>query len=164
MRCGTSRSTATRTSSRSTSPACAARSTTRSTRRSSRLFAAPATGSRRPVADGAVPRVSRGLFTSTRLRVTAAATFAVVVVLVGAGIVLVRVQHAQLVDRVDEANVQRRSEIATDLQGGRTGAINELRGADVVAQVIDAEGRIVVESSDLRGDRLVTGTRTFDGV
>jgi signal transduction histidine kinase len=116
------------------------------------------------VPDGAVPRISRGLFTSTRLRVTAAATFAVVVVLVGAGIVLVRVQHAQLVDRVDEANVQRRSEIATDLQGGRTGAINELRGADVVAQVIDAEGRIVVESSDLRGDRLVTGTRTFDGV
>jgi signal transduction histidine kinase len=114
--------------------------------------------------DGAVPRISRRLFTSTRLRVTAAATFAVVVVLVGAGLVLVRVQHTQLVDRVDETNVQRMSEIATDLEGGRTGAITELRGADVVAQVFDENGGIVAESSDLRGDHLLAGGRTFDGV
>ena len=84
--------------------------------------------------------------------------------LVGAGLVLVRVQHTQLVDRVDETNVQRMSEIATDLQGGRTGAITELRGADVVAQVFDENGRIVAESSDLRGDHLLAGGRTFDGV
>jgi signal transduction histidine kinase len=116
------------------------------------------------VPDGAVPRISRRLFTSTRLRVTAAATLAVVVVLVGAGLVLVRVQHTQLVDRVDEANVQRMSEIATDLEHGRTGAITELRGADVVAQVIGADGRIVAESADLRGDRLVVGGQTFEGV
>jgi signal transduction histidine kinase len=116
------------------------------------------------VPDGAVPRISLRLFTSTRLRVTAAATFAVVVVLVVAGIVLVRVQHTQLVDRVDETDEQRMSEIATDLQGGRTRAITELRGADVVAQVFDADGRIVAESADLRGDHLLAGGRTFDGV
>jgi signal transduction histidine kinase len=116
------------------------------------------------VPDGAVPRISRRLFTSTRLRVTAAATFAVVIVLVGAGLVLVRVQHTQLIDRVDETNVQRMSEIAADLEDGRTGAITELRGADVVAQVFDAGGRTVAESSDLRGDHLLAGRRTFDGV
>jgi signal transduction histidine kinase len=116
------------------------------------------------VADGAVPRVSRRLFTSTRLRVTAGATFAVVGVLAGAGLVLVRVQHTQLVDRVDETNVQRMSEIATDLHAGRTGAITELRGADVVAQVVDGDGRIVSVSPDLRGAHLLAGGRAFDGI
>ena len=95
---------------------------------------------------------------------TAAATFAVVVVLVGAGLVLVRVQHTQLVDRVDETNVQRMSEIVTDLQTGRTGAITELRGADVVAQVVDGDGRIIAVSTDLRGADLLGGGLAFDGV
>jgi signal transduction histidine kinase len=116
------------------------------------------------VPDGAVPRISRRLFTSTRLRVTAAATLAVVVVLVGAGLVLVRVQHSQLVDRVDETNVQRMSEIVTDLQRGRTDGVRELRGADVVAQVIGADGRVVVVSPDLRGVHLLAGGTRFDGI
>ena len=113
--------------------------------------------------DGAVPRISRRLFTSTRLRVTAAATLAVVVVLVGAGFVLVRVQRSQLIDRVDETNAQRMSEIVTDLEAGRTDGVSELRGADVVAQVFDADGRVVVGSPDLRGVHPLAGGAQFDG-
>jgi signal transduction histidine kinase len=115
------------------------------------------------VPDRAVPRISRRLFTSTQLRVTAAATLAVIVVLVGAGFALVRVQHAQLVDRVDETNVQRMSEIVTDLQGGRTDGVRELRGADVVAQVVDGDGHVVVVSPDMRGADLLAGGSVFDG-
>jgi signal transduction histidine kinase len=115
------------------------------------------------VPDGAVPRISRRLFTSTRLRVTAAATLAVVVVLVGAGFVLVRVQRSQLIDRVDETNAQRMSEIVTDLEAGRTDGVSELRGADVVAQVFDAGGRVVVVSPDLRGVRPLAGGSQFGG-
>ncbi len=86
-------------------------------------------------------------------------------VLVGAGFVLVRVQRSQLVDRVDESNVQRMSEIVADLQHGRIDAVKELRGADVVAQVLDDDGgRMIAASQDLRGAAVLGGGTPVDGV
>ena len=66
--------------------------------------------------DGHEPRLSRGLLKSVRLRVTAVATLAVVVVLVVAGFALVAAQHQQLIDRIDESVQQRADELAVDLR------------------------------------------------
>jgi signal transduction histidine kinase len=99
--------------------------------------------------DGREPRVSRQLLASVRLRVTAAATLALIVVLVVAGIALVAAQRRQLIDRIDEAVRQRAVEVTVDLRTGISPGSFAGPGDDVVAQVIGANGKVLASSRAL---------------
>lgn len=112
--------------------------------------------------DGRAPRVSRQLLASVRLRVTAAATLAVIVVLVLAGIALVAAQRRQLVDRIDEAVQQRAAELEVDLRTGIRESSFAGPGDDTVAQVIGPDGTVLAASRALVGKRpLAVGSREF---
>lgn len=97
--------------------------------------------------------VSRRLLASVRLRVTVAATLAVIAVLSIAGFALVQAQHRQLVDRVDETINQRASELVAELRLGNRAALVSGRGGDTVGQLIAADGRILAASPALEGKR-----------
>ena len=120
--------------------------------------------------DGRAPRVSRQLLASVRLRVTAAATLALIVVLVVAGIALVAAQRRHLIDRVDEATRQRAAELTVDLHTGISPGLFAGPGDDIVAQVIGAHGKVLAASLALSGKRALSlespwsGARTVHNV
>src|SRR6476646_8797929 len=122
------------------------------------------------MSNGREPRVSRQLLASVRLRVTALATLAVIVVLVVAGIALVAAQRRQLIDRLDEAVRQRAVEVAVDLHSGITPGSFAGPGDDMVAQVVGADGKVRASSRALTGRPAVStapgesGMRTVHNV
>jgi signal transduction histidine kinase len=94
---------------------------------------------------------ARRLMGTVRFRVTALATLAVLAVLVVTGGVLVVAQRRTLTSGVDEAVERRSDEVAALVQAGDlpprlTG------GDDLVAQVVDADGRVVAASPELAGE------------
>lgn len=113
--------------------------------------------------DGHAPRLSRQLLASVRLRVTAAATLALIVVLIVAGIALVAAQRRQLVDRVDEAVRQRAVELTVDLRAEIGPGVFAGPGDDIVAQVIGPHGKVLASSLALAGKPALSRERRWSG-
>jgi signal transduction histidine kinase len=110
-----------------------------------------------------VPRLSGRLLGSVRMRVTASATIAVVVVLVLAGLALLEAQHQQLVDHVDESVERRADELTRALRGVPAATALSARGPDTVAQLV-REGRIVAASPALEGRPVLAHPRATKGL
>jgi signal transduction histidine kinase len=89
---------------------------------------------------------------SLRVRVTAVASLAVLVVLTVASVGLVTAQRAALVDALDETLDQRADEITARLRAGQAPAARDLGAEDVVVQVVQDEGTVVAASPGLGGD------------
>lgn len=116
------------------------------------------------MSNGREPRVSRQLLKSVRLRVTALATLAVIVVLAIAGIALVAALRRQLIDRLDEAVRQRAGEIAVDLRSGISPGSFEGPGDDMVAQVVGAHDKVLASSPALAHKRALSVEPRWSGL
>ena len=89
---------------------------------------------------------------SLRVRVTVVASLAVLVVLAVASVGLVVAQREALVDALDETLDQRADEITALLRAGRPPAARHLAPEDVVVQLVEPDGTVLVSSPDLTGD------------
>jgi signal transduction histidine kinase len=99
------------------------------------------------------------VFPSTvRWRVTAAATAAIVVVLVAVGWGLVVNHRRELTSSLDEQMSEIADGIAADLSAGRQTDVALLGEDDWVAQVVDADGVVVVASSAIAEDAALGGS------
>jgi signal transduction histidine kinase len=89
---------------------------------------------------------------SLRVRVTAVASLAVLVVLSVASVGLVVAQRAALVDALDESLDQLADEITARVRAGQPPTERDLAKEDVVVQVVGADGTVLAASPGLAGD------------
>jgi signal transduction histidine kinase len=88
---------------------------------------------------------------SLRLRLTAAATLAIVVALSAAGAVLVVVVHRTMVRSVDSTALERARAVGATVSGGGASAIVAVeRHSDAVVQVVQSDGTVVIRSANAR--------------
>jgi signal transduction histidine kinase len=85
-----------------------------------------------------------------RFRVTALAALVVLAVLALAGAGLLLLQRSVLVENLDETLRERAGAVAADLRAGRPIDPRDLRGDDVLVQVVDG-GQVVAASPELAG-------------
>lgn len=93
--------------------------------------------------------------TTVRWRVTAAATAAIVVVLVAVGWGLVVNHRRELTNSLDERLSEIADVIAADVRAGRDPDVALLGEDDWVAQVVDADGRVVAAGAAIDGDAAI---------
>ena len=95
---------------------------------------------------------------SLRFRITALAALAVLAVLGAAGVGLTLTHRAFLTNSLDESLGDRADAIADLLRAGRPVEGADLPADDVVVQVVDEDGRVVVASRGLTGRPLWSNT------
>jgi len=88
---------------------------------------------------------------SVRFRVTASATFAVLIVLVVTGVVLVNSQRRTLTSNVDEGLVQGAVNVEAALSGGMPSVLTGFADEDTVAQAVGADRRVLASTANLAG-------------
>jgi signal transduction histidine kinase len=101
-----------------------------------------------------------------RFRVTALASVAVLVVLAVAGVALVEIQRAILVDGLEQSISDRADALAARMAAGEQVSSDSLPGDDVLVQVVDGAGRVVAASPGLEQTSLgvaPTGTTVSAG-
>jgi signal transduction histidine kinase len=96
----------------------------------------------------------RGRIGGMRFRVTALASVAVLIVLAVAGVALVGIQRAILVDGLDQSISDRADVIATRMASGSQISSHDLPADDVLVQVVDGAGLVVAASPGLGGTSL----------
>jgi signal transduction histidine kinase len=88
---------------------------------------------------------------SMRVRLTAVATIAVVIVLVATGIALLVMQRRLLTTRVDETLLRDNADIARTYGIGDARVIDIAGDEDAFAQIIDSEGRVLAATQNAVG-------------
>ena len=89
-----------------------------------------------------------------RFRVTALASVAVLVVLAVAGVALVEIQRAILVDGLEQSISDRADALAARMAAGEQVSSGSLPVDDVLVQVVDGAGRVIAASPGLGGPSL----------
>ena len=97
-----------------------------------------------------------GRLNSVRVRITVIATIVVGVVLTGAGFALIELQERSLTDNIDKTIRLRADDITSLLEDGTLPEnITVTDDQAALVQILDGDGRIVVESSNIAGEGTV---------